>query len=175
MWCTCFEPEGSSSGRRLCVELWYFMIYMYQYQQPFTLLPTRLLTLMHVKHTLPYLYIQPSSWRWTLGFETCRRYQKLKYWFRKGAFCCFIQYNDNCSVTSKWCFWHTSLSKSILFGSSHVIGNMLFTLIYLSSKVPLVLTELITSWKKFLQERYNVWKDEEQDVSSYWMTLRRIC
>jgi len=24
-----------------------------------------------------YLYIQPSSWRWTLGFETYRRHQKL--------------------------------------------------------------------------------------------------
>jgi len=41
---------------------------------------TRLLILMHVQHTLPYLYIQPSSWRWTLGFETCRhgRHQKIK-------------------------------------------------------------------------------------------------
>jgi hypothetical protein len=38
-----------------------------------TLLPTILLILMHVKHTIPYLCIQPSSWRWTLGFETFRR------------------------------------------------------------------------------------------------------
>ena len=43
-----------------------------------TLLPTRLLILMHVKHTILYLYQQPSSWRWTLGFETCRRHQKIK-------------------------------------------------------------------------------------------------
>jgi len=38
-------------------------------------LPTRLLIPMLVKHTVPYFYIQPSSWRWTFGFETCRRYQ----------------------------------------------------------------------------------------------------
>jgi len=42
-----------------------------------TLLPTRLLSLMHVKHTVPYLYIQPFSWRWTLGLETRRKHQKL--------------------------------------------------------------------------------------------------
>jgi len=24
------------------------------------------------------LYIQSSSWRWTIGFETCRRHQKIK-------------------------------------------------------------------------------------------------
>jgi hypothetical protein len=33
---------------------------------------------MHVKHNIPHLYIQPSSWRWTLGFETCRRHTKNK-------------------------------------------------------------------------------------------------
>jgi len=31
---------------------------------------------MHVKRTVPELYIQPSSWRRNLGFETCRRHQK---------------------------------------------------------------------------------------------------
>jgi len=41
-----------------------------------TLLPTRLLILIHVKHTIPYLDIQLSSWRWTLGFETCRRHKE---------------------------------------------------------------------------------------------------
>jgi len=39
--------------------------------------PTRLLIPMHVKRTIPYLYIQPSSWRWTAGFETCSRHQQL--------------------------------------------------------------------------------------------------
>jgi len=31
----------------------------------------RLLILMHIKHTIPYLYIHPSSWSWTLRFKTC--------------------------------------------------------------------------------------------------------
>jgi len=35
---------------------------MYQYEY----------ILMHVNHTKIYLYIQPSSWTWTFGFETCR-------------------------------------------------------------------------------------------------------
>jgi hypothetical protein len=26
-------------------------------------------------YTIPYLHIQPSSWRWILGFETCRRHR----------------------------------------------------------------------------------------------------
>jgi hypothetical protein len=30
--------------------------------------PTRLLILMHIKHTVSHLYIQPSSCRWTLRF-----------------------------------------------------------------------------------------------------------
>ena len=33
---------------------------------------------MYVKHTEPYLYIQLSSWIWTLRFETCRRILKIK-------------------------------------------------------------------------------------------------
>jgi len=28
MYSTCFEPEGSSSGRRLCVHVWYSVFYM---------------------------------------------------------------------------------------------------------------------------------------------------
>jgi hypothetical protein len=43
-----------------------------------TLLPTRLFILMDVEHTIPYLYIQPSSRRWTLGFEICSRLQRFK-------------------------------------------------------------------------------------------------
>jgi len=60
---TCFESDGSSTRKRL-------------YIQMYTLLPTGLLITMHVKHTIPELYIQPSSWRWTHGFETCRRRKK---------------------------------------------------------------------------------------------------
>ena len=30
---TCFEPDGSSSGRRLCIQLWCGAFYMHQYKQ----------------------------------------------------------------------------------------------------------------------------------------------
>jgi len=30
---TCFEPEGSSSGRRFYVQIWYHMFCMRHYQQ----------------------------------------------------------------------------------------------------------------------------------------------
>jgi hypothetical protein len=30
---TCFEPDGSSAGRRLYIQVWYSMFYMHQYQQ----------------------------------------------------------------------------------------------------------------------------------------------
>jgi hypothetical protein len=30
---TCFEPEGSSSGRRLYIQVWYNVFYMHQYKQ----------------------------------------------------------------------------------------------------------------------------------------------
>jgi len=32
--------------------------------EEYSLLPIRLLIPLHVNHTIPYLYIQPSSWRW---------------------------------------------------------------------------------------------------------------
>jgi hypothetical protein len=45
---TCFEPEGSSSGRWLCIQAWYSMVYMHQYK------------LMHVKHSIPIcIYSHP--------------------------------------------------------------------------------------------------------------------
>jgi len=47
---TCFESEGSSSGRLLYIQLWYGTFYMHQYKQSRpNSLPTRLLILMHVK------------------------------------------------------------------------------------------------------------------------------
>jgi len=50
---TCFEPEGSSSGREMYIQLWYSLFYMYRYKQcvniEHALLPTRLLIPMHVK------------------------------------------------------------------------------------------------------------------------------
>jgi len=30
---TCFEPEGSFSGRLLYMQLWYGMFYLHQYKQ----------------------------------------------------------------------------------------------------------------------------------------------
>jgi hypothetical protein len=81
---TGFEPKGSSSGRRLHIQIRYSVFYTHQdnhscrqknvvwyakapttlfYQH--TVLPTRLLILMHVKHTIPYLYVQPSALRRT--------------------------------------------------------------------------------------------------------------
>jgi len=55
-----------------------------------TFLATRLFNLMHVKHTIPYLYIHPSSRRWNLSFEMCRSNCKWKCYFRKYASCWFI-------------------------------------------------------------------------------------
>jgi hypothetical protein len=68
---TCLEPEGSSSGRQLYIQVRYSV---------FNSLVGRLLIVMHVKYSISYLYIQPSSWRWTLSFETYRRHQKIKNW-----------------------------------------------------------------------------------------------
>jgi hypothetical protein len=74
---TCLEPQGSSSGRRLYIQLWHGTFYMHQYKQSsayksvfdaiehtlirtrlldsieHTHLPTRLLILKHVKRTIP--------------------------------------------------------------------------------------------------------------------------
>jgi hypothetical protein len=40
------------------------------------ILPTKLLLSLACKQIVPHLYVQTSSWRWTLGFETCRRHRK---------------------------------------------------------------------------------------------------
>jgi len=42
---TCFEPEGSSSHRKLYMQLWNNMFYMHQYKQLFIL--------VHAKHIIP--------------------------------------------------------------------------------------------------------------------------
>ena len=76
---TCFEPEGSSSGRRLYIQVWYSS---FTYISITSLVDSRqcsiLLVPMNAQRTTPYLYIQPSSKRWPLEFEACRRHQKLK-------------------------------------------------------------------------------------------------
>jgi hypothetical protein len=57
---TCFDPEASPSGRRLYIQVCYSVFHMYRYTRiEYTLLPTELLILMHVKHCLSYLYLQP--------------------------------------------------------------------------------------------------------------------
>jgi len=53
---TCFEPEGSSLGRQLYIQVWYSV---YQYEH----------ILMHVNHTIPNLYIQLSSEDEPSGFK----------------------------------------------------------------------------------------------------------
>jgi len=57
----CFGPEGSSSGRRLYLRLWYILFTWHG---------------INCRQIIPFLYVQPSSWRWTLGFETCGRHRK---------------------------------------------------------------------------------------------------
>ena len=76
---TCISLSSTVGGRaRSIVEYMWTCDRTLEYIGEHTLPPTRLLILMHVKHPVPYLYIQPSSWRWNLGFETCRRHQQLK-------------------------------------------------------------------------------------------------
>ena len=36
MFSTCFESEGSSSGRMLCIQVWYIVFYMHRYKQSST-------------------------------------------------------------------------------------------------------------------------------------------
>ena len=47
------------------------------------------------KHSVSCLYIQPTSWRWTVGFEIRRRHDKLQYKFKKvhfiGLYCIIVQ------------------------------------------------------------------------------------
>jgi len=64
---TCFESVGSSSGRRLYVQVWY---------NSFPCSLERLLIPLACKQIIPHLQLKPSSWRWVLGFETCRRHCK---------------------------------------------------------------------------------------------------
>ena len=73
---TCFEPEGSSSGRRLYVQLWYIIC---SYANDISsLVGGRLFIPLACKQIIPYQYVQQSSWRRTLGFETRRRGRKMK-------------------------------------------------------------------------------------------------
>jgi hypothetical protein len=67
------------------------------------LLPTRIFIMKHVKYTISYLYVQPSSWIWTLRFETSRIHHKLRCLFRKVVICAFILYNYYATLpASEW-------------------------------------------------------------------------
>ena len=68
---TCFETEGLTSRRLLCINVWYSMFYILKLKYK--------IFVLYVKRILPYLLVQPSSWRWTLSIETCGRHHKLKY------------------------------------------------------------------------------------------------
>jgi len=48
---TCFEVEGSFSGKRLYLQLWCARFYTHWYKQS-TLLPTRMLMSVHEKRTI---------------------------------------------------------------------------------------------------------------------------
>jgi len=39
-----------------------------------TLSPTRLLTPLAFKQIIQFLYVQPNSWRWSPGFDTCTKH-----------------------------------------------------------------------------------------------------
>jgi len=52
---TCLEPEGSSSGRQLYIQVWCNLFTCWNYNRGFYETD---------------LYVWPSSWRLTLGFET---------------------------------------------------------------------------------------------------------
>jgi len=138
---TCFEPEGSSSGRRLYtrIQLRYSVFHMHQYKQSCRYIPTRrtrLLILMHVKQNISYLYKQPSSWRWTLGFETCRRHKKIRNQdtnLEKAHFVglyCIIKgtlLETPCTFISRWILlWMTNVADK----SCRENQNTLFTFIF---------------------------------------------
>jgi len=60
MYSTCFEAQGSSSGRRLYTQVWYNVFYMRVGRRVCsiddTLLRARLLILMYVKHYTVTVY-----------------------------------------------------------------------------------------------------------------------
>jgi len=71
------EPEGSSSGRRVYVPLTVMVGRFYVHQcNTLLYLLTSFTDPCKSYHTTTVR--KPSSWRWTLEFETRRRHQKIK-------------------------------------------------------------------------------------------------
>ena len=90
---TCFETEGSSSGRRLYIHVRYSLFYMHNTSSLDFYIQESLCCACKTHSNIP-IY-KPSSWRWTFGFETCRRHQKLKIkiLIKKRCISFFILYN----------------------------------------------------------------------------------
>jgi len=42
------------------------------------------------KQTIPFLYLQPFSWKWTQSFETWRKHPKIKILVERVVFCGYI-------------------------------------------------------------------------------------
>jgi len=85
---TCFEPEGSSSGGQLYIQLQYGTIYMHHYKQysrQYSVFDTTCWAACTdpctTYHTIPYLYIQPSSEdeSWGSKHIVDIKIEKLKY------------------------------------------------------------------------------------------------
>jgi hypothetical protein len=70
------------------------MFYMHRYEQSgeHTLLSTRLLTPMHVKHTILHIQLSPEDE--SMRFETCWRKEKLNIHLKKYVFLWFLLYSD---------------------------------------------------------------------------------
>jgi hypothetical protein len=91
---TCFEPEGSSSGRRLYeyIQLWYGTVTCISIS---SLAPSSTFKTAYTdtsKHIILYWCIHPSSGGSTLGFETCRSLQKLKLKILIWKWCILLVY-----------------------------------------------------------------------------------
>jgi len=69
MFTTCFEPEGSSSGRLSYVYVWYNLFTCQRCKQACRW-KTAYTFVMSTNYT-----IQPSYWRWTLGFKICSKHR----------------------------------------------------------------------------------------------------
>jgi len=162
---TYFEPEGSSSGRRLYVQARYGTVrhgmvrhgtvrygsirygmvrygtVRYGTAQYGTVRVThcsayRLLVLVHVQSTVPQVYIEMSSWKWTLGFETCRRHKKLKIKILIYETCIFCLY---CIIvlqgTEQW--------KSILSHGTVIQSCSVYVYLYIHTVMNISILQLV--------------------------------
>ena len=88
---TCFEPHGFILRDTIVYAVWYVLhaLVWAVWWIGHTLLSIRLLTPMHIKHTI-YNCIPENE---PMSFETCRRQQKLIINLENCAFCWFVLYN----------------------------------------------------------------------------------